>query len=75
MAEESNRNSAAEIPVTSNGDLDQSPETVFQRVRACLQALVNSTYQNCIIVRENMSFPAPPSTNPSLIYVHVFNLL
>lgn len=33
MAEESHRSTAAEIPVTSNGDLDQSPETVFQRVR------------------------------------------
>ncbi|XP_069545862.1 arfaptin-1 isoform X1 [Brachyistius frenatus] len=31
MAEESHRSSAAEIPVTSNGDLDQSPESVFQR--------------------------------------------
>ncbi|XP_074485696.1 arfaptin-1 isoform X3 [Sebastes fasciatus] len=31
MTEESHRSSAAEIPVTSNGDLDQSPETVFQR--------------------------------------------
>ncbi|KAM9856616.1 arfaptin-1 isoform 1-T1 [Aulostomus maculatus] len=31
MAEESHRSSAAEIPVTSNGDLDQSPETVFCR--------------------------------------------
>ncbi|XP_016890766.1 arfaptin-1 isoform X3 [Cynoglossus semilaevis] len=31
MAEESHRSSAAEITVTSNGDLDQSPETVFQR--------------------------------------------
>ncbi|XP_059199140.1 arfaptin-1 isoform X1 [Centropristis striata] len=31
MSEESHRSSAAEIPVTSNGDLDQSPETVFQR--------------------------------------------
>uniref|UniRef100_A0A7N8Y2J7 ADP-ribosylation factor interacting protein 1 (arfaptin 1) n=1 Tax=Mastacembelus armatus TaxID=205130 RepID=A0A7N8Y2J7_9TELE len=31
MAEESHRSSAAEIPVTSNGDLDQNPETVFQR--------------------------------------------
>ncbi|XP_032383800.1 arfaptin-1 isoform X1 [Etheostoma spectabile] len=31
MAEESHRSSAAEISVTSNGDLDQSPETVFQR--------------------------------------------
>ncbi|XP_067441187.1 arfaptin-1 isoform X2 [Thunnus thynnus] len=31
MAEESQRSSAAEIPVTSNGELDQSPETVFQR--------------------------------------------
>ncbi|KAM8772182.1 arfaptin-1 isoform 2-T2 [Acanthopagrus schlegelii] len=31
MAEESHRSSAAEIPVTSNGELDQSPETVFQR--------------------------------------------
>ncbi|XP_038568934.1 arfaptin-1 isoform X2 [Micropterus salmoides] len=31
MAEESHRSSAAEIPVTSNGDLDQGPETVFQR--------------------------------------------
>ncbi|XP_023273187.1 arfaptin-1 isoform X1 [Seriola lalandi dorsalis] len=31
MAEEFHRSSAAEIPVTSNGDLDQSPETVFQR--------------------------------------------
>ncbi|XP_074518825.1 arfaptin-1 isoform X1 [Halichoeres trimaculatus] len=31
MAEEPHRSSAAEIPVTSNGDLDQSPETVFQR--------------------------------------------
>ncbi|XP_069386290.1 arfaptin-1 isoform X3 [Paralichthys olivaceus] len=31
MAEESHRSAAAEIPVTSNGDLDQSPETVFQR--------------------------------------------
>ncbi|XP_058496584.1 arfaptin-1 isoform X2 [Solea solea] len=28
---DSHRSSAAEIPVTSNGDLDQSPETVFQR--------------------------------------------
>ncbi|XP_024115476.1 arfaptin-1 isoform X3 [Oryzias melastigma] len=31
MAEGLHRSSAAEIPVTSNGDLDQSPETVFQR--------------------------------------------
>nr|XP_020469993.1 arfaptin-1 isoform X1 [Monopterus albus] len=31
MAEESHRSSAAEIPVTSNGELDQSPETVYQR--------------------------------------------
>ncbi|XP_049901446.1 arfaptin-1 isoform X1 [Epinephelus moara] len=31
MTEESHRSSAAEIPVTSNGDLDQSPEMVFQR--------------------------------------------
>jgi len=34
MTEEGQRSSAAEIPVTSNGDLDQSPEAVFQRVRA-----------------------------------------
>lgn len=33
MAEESQRSSAAEIAVTSNGDLDQSPEDVFCRVR------------------------------------------
>lgn len=32
MAEESHRSSAAEISVTTNGDLDQSPETVFQMV-------------------------------------------
>ncbi|XP_040041647.2 arfaptin-1 isoform X3 [Gasterosteus aculeatus] len=31
MTEESHRSSAAEIPVTSNGDLDQSPEATFQR--------------------------------------------
>uniref|UniRef100_A0A1A8RAW8 ADP-ribosylation factor interacting protein 1 (Arfaptin 1) n=1 Tax=Nothobranchius rachovii TaxID=451742 RepID=A0A1A8RAW8_9TELE len=31
MAEDSHRSSAAEIPVTSNGELDQSPESVFQR--------------------------------------------
>uniref|UniRef100_UPI0037E7392E arfaptin-1 isoform X2 n=1 Tax=Semicossyphus pulcher TaxID=241346 RepID=UPI0037E7392E len=31
MAEEPHRSSAAEIPITSNGDLDQSPESVFQR--------------------------------------------
>ncbi|XP_029298248.1 arfaptin-1 isoform X3 [Cottoperca gobio] len=31
MTEESHRSSAAEIPVTSNGDLDQSPDMVFQR--------------------------------------------
>ncbi|XP_056265459.1 arfaptin-1 isoform X3 [Pseudoliparis swirei] len=31
MTEEGQRSSAAEIPVTSNGDLDQSPEAVFQR--------------------------------------------
>ncbi|XP_019717944.1 arfaptin-1 isoform X1 [Hippocampus comes] len=31
MAEESQRSSAAEIAVTSNGDLDQSPEDVFCR--------------------------------------------
>ncbi|KAM7394495.1 hypothetical protein PAMP_021295 [Pampus punctatissimus] len=31
MAEESQRSSAAEIPVTSNGELDQSPEMVFMR--------------------------------------------
>ncbi|XP_068178007.1 arfaptin-1 isoform X2 [Antennarius striatus] len=31
MAEESHRSSAAEISVTSNGELDQNPETVFQR--------------------------------------------
>lgn len=46
MAEESHRSSAAEIPVTSNGDLDQSPETVFQRVRVYLE---NSISQNYII--------------------------
>lgn len=37
MTEESHRSSAAEISVTSNGDLDQNPETVFQRVRVCLE--------------------------------------
>ncbi len=37
MAEEFHRSSAAEISVTSNGDLDQSPETVFQRVRESLE--------------------------------------
>ncbi|XP_017263282.1 arfaptin-1 isoform X2 [Kryptolebias marmoratus] len=31
MAEDSHRSSAAEIPVTSNGDLDPSPEKVLQR--------------------------------------------
>uniref|UniRef100_A0A667XK58 ADP-ribosylation factor interacting protein 1 (arfaptin 1) n=1 Tax=Myripristis murdjan TaxID=586833 RepID=A0A667XK58_9TELE len=31
MAEEPHRSSAAEIPVTSNGDLDQSPKNVFNR--------------------------------------------
>ncbi|XP_075890015.1 arfaptin-1 isoform X4 [Nelusetta ayraudi] len=31
MAEETHRSSAAEISVTSNGDLDQSPDSVFQR--------------------------------------------
>ncbi|XP_076001473.1 arfaptin-1 isoform X2 [Genypterus blacodes] len=31
MAEEPNRSSAAEISVTTNGNLDQSPDTVFQR--------------------------------------------
>ncbi|XP_047435003.1 arfaptin-1 isoform X1 [Mugil cephalus] len=31
MAEESHRSSAAEIPVTSNGDVDQSPDAVFKR--------------------------------------------
>lgn len=34
MAEETHRSSAAEISVTSNGDLDQSPDSVFQRVSA-----------------------------------------
>lgn len=33
MTEEFHRSSAAEISVTSNGDLDQNPEMVFQRVR------------------------------------------
>lgn len=33
MAEESHRSTAAEIPVTSNGELEQSPESVFSRVR------------------------------------------
>lgn len=37
MAEETHRSSAAEISVTSNGDLDQSPDSVFQRVRAHLE--------------------------------------
>lgn len=31
MAEDAQRSSAAEIPVTSNGELDQNPEAVFQR--------------------------------------------
>ncbi|KAM4604261.1 arfaptin-1 isoform 2-T2 [Polymixia lowei] len=31
MAEDSQRSSAAEIPVTSNGDMDQSPDEVFNR--------------------------------------------
>ncbi|KAF7667177.1 hypothetical protein LDENG_00072660 [Lucifuga dentata] len=31
MAEESHRSSAAEIPVTTNGNLDQGPDAVFQR--------------------------------------------
>ncbi|XP_053713218.1 arfaptin-1 isoform X3 [Synchiropus splendidus] len=31
MAEEFHRSSAAEIPVTSNGDLEQNPESVFNR--------------------------------------------
>ncbi|KAM8842989.1 arfaptin-1 isoform 1-T1 [Synchiropus picturatus] len=31
MAEEFHRSSAAEIPVTSNGDLEQNPESVFKR--------------------------------------------
>lgn len=38
MAEETHRSAAAEIPVTSNGDLDDIAETVFQRVKACLKA-------------------------------------
>lgn len=33
MTEEAQRSSAAEISVTSNGDLDQNPEMVFHRVR------------------------------------------
>ncbi|XP_034043447.1 arfaptin-1 isoform X2 [Thalassophryne amazonica] len=31
MTEESHKSSAAEIPVTINGDLDQNPDTIFQR--------------------------------------------
>lgn len=41
MAEESHRSAAAEIPVTSNGDLDQSPESVFRRVRVHENNLFN----------------------------------
>jgi hypothetical protein len=34
MAQESPKNSAAEIPVTSNGEVDNSHEHGFNRVRA-----------------------------------------
>lgn len=36
------RGSAAEIPVTSNGDLDQSPDKVFFRVGLWAQSLASS---------------------------------
>lgn len=54
MTEESHRSSAAEIPVTSNGDLDQSPETVFVRVRARSETFENSIFQNYIIVSDSV---------------------
>lgn len=48
MTEEFHRSSAAEISVTSNGDLDQNPETVFQRVNVCLEVFRScfSEYKN-----------------------------
>lgn len=36
MAQESPKNSAAEIPVTSNGEVDDSHEHGFNRVRTLL---------------------------------------
>lgn len=52
MTEEFHRSSAAEISVTSNGDLDQNPETVFQRVRLTLRCFV-ATFQTINLPCEN----------------------
>ncbi|XP_020495353.2 arfaptin-1 isoform X3 [Labrus bergylta] len=49
MAEEPSRSSAAEIPVTSNGDLDQSPETVFQRDSYPSGPVALNLSESCVI--------------------------
>lgn len=54
MAEASLRSSAAELSVTSNGDLDQSPQTVFQRVRVCSETLENCNTQGYMIYDKGM---------------------
>lgn len=40
MAQESPKNSAAEIPVTSNGEVDDSHEHGFNRVRTLFFLLI-----------------------------------
>ncbi|KAM7008747.1 arfaptin-1 isoform 2-T2 [Tautogolabrus adspersus] len=49
MAEEPSRSSAAEIPVTSNGDLDQSPEAVFQRDSYPSGPVALNLSESCVI--------------------------
>ena len=42
MAEDSHRSSAAEITITSNGDMDQNSEKVPNRVKACVKEVTHT---------------------------------
>lgn len=77
MAEESHRSTAAEIPVTSNGDLDQSPEMVFQRVRACSDTSENSIVSklyNCLSLLASQTKPLIGLQSPSVDTLHLFRM-
>uniref|UniRef100_A0A3B4B7X0 AH domain-containing protein n=1 Tax=Periophthalmus magnuspinnatus TaxID=409849 RepID=A0A3B4B7X0_9GOBI len=64
MAEDAHRSSAAEIPVTTNGEVDQHLEEVCQRVRPCplhlsrpTTAPVTSLCSTCHVPLQHLSSP------------------
>ncbi|XP_020787042.2 arfaptin-1 isoform X3 [Boleophthalmus pectinirostris] len=71
MAEEAHRSSAAEIPVTTNGELDQSPDQVFQRdsyagspgaLNLSESNSFSSTAEGTVVKEGSASLPCSPVT-------------